>query len=546
LKIIKWIVDAFVSLMESHGVLYDVVKTIFNAIIKVISFVVTSILNTLASIITGIIKLVQGFDYLLDGAKSIFLGVVSVIAKAGNGIFGIFEKIAEGIGKFLGSSFDALTGWVRNLAKVLGFVPGVTEKVNGALDSVKATITSLPTKIVGLGDDAFDTLINGAKKAVNGIAGVGDSVEKGLTTARDFLKKFSASVTEFANKDNGAKLIDFMVKGAKMASGSLDKLINAMQGVKDFDVAGSVGNFVNGLAEKSIKAGEFLVGLSATMMEFADNTDFAGAVGDGIGDFINKIKDSLKEGLGFGDILAEEKKKYNEAGNVDDGTKAAEDAEKAATRMKTIREAMQAGIDSIKGVLDDLRKASADFANSLRDTIVGFAGLKSIELPDGFVPKAKSLIENMRSRLDKANQFASQIATLQAMGLDSGALKDIIEAGPVKGAQLAASILGGGAEAITEINALQKAISFSGAAIGQFGADAAYGGLIGNAEAQLARLTEAELAARTSGNNQFIEQGAFQVVVNTSGATTTEEEMKMITEKIQETFAILARELAAK
>jgi hypothetical protein len=89
---------------------------------------------------------------------------------------------------------------------------------------------------------------------------------------------------------------------------------------------------------------------------------------------------------------------------------------KAADRMKSIREAMQAGIESIKGVLDDLRKASAEFADSLKDTIMGFAGLKSIELPDGFIPKAKSLIENMRQRLDKSNQFAQQIATLQANG----------------------------------------------------------------------------------------------------------------------------------
>jgi hypothetical protein len=215
--------------------------------------------------------------------------------------------------------------------------------------------------------------------------------------------------------------------------------------------------------------------------------------------------------------------------------------------MKAIREAMQAGIDSIKGVLDDLRKASGEFADSLKDTIMGFAGLKSIELPDGFIPKAKSLIENMRQRLDKSNQFAQQIAILQSEGLDAGALKDIIESGPIKGAQLAASILGGNAkENIAQINALQKAISFSGAAVGQFGADAAFGGLTANAQAQLARLTEAELTTRTRGNNQFIEQGAFQVVVNTSGAANTEEEIKMITDKIEQTFAILSKELAAK
>jgi phage-related protein len=546
LKVIKFIVDAFINLMESHGILFDVVKAIFNGIIKVISLVVTGILNTLAFVITGIIKLVQGFNFLLESGRDIFFAVLEVISKVAKGIFSIFEKIAEGIGKFLGSAFDALTGWVRGLASLLGFIPGLAEKVNGALDSVKSGIVALPSKIVGLGQDAFDGIIKGAKAAVNGVVGIGAGVEKGLTTARDFLRDFSAKVTDFASKDNGAKIIDFMVAGAKKASSALGTMIDVIQDVKDFDFARTVGTFIDGMAQKVDDAGAFLIGLSASMMEFADNTDFAAAVGNGIEGFINKIKDSLKEGLGFGDVLAEEKKKYNEASKVDDGTKAAEDALKAADRMKAIREAMQAGIDSIKGVLDDLRKASADFADSLKDTIMGFAGLKSIELPDGFIPKAKSLIENMRQRLDKSNQFAQQIATLQAMGLDSGALKDIIESGPVKGAQLAASILGGGAEAIAQINSLQKAISFSGAAIGQYGADAAFGGLIGNAQTQLARLTEAELATRTSGNNQFIQQGAFQVVVNTSGAKNSEEEIKMITDKIEQTFAILAKELAAK
>lgn len=547
LKVIKYIIDAFINLMESHGVLYDVVKAIFNGIIKVISFVVTGILNTLAFVITGIIKLVQGFNFLLEGARDIFFAVLDVISRVAKGIFNIFEKIAEGIGKFLGTAFDALTGWVRGLAKLLGFIPGLTEKVNSALDSVKAGIVALPSKIVGLGEDVFDGIIKGAKAAVNGVVGIGAGVEKGLTTARDFLKDFSGKVTEFASKDNGAKIIDFMVAGAKKASGALETMIDAIQDVKDFDFARTVGGFIDGIAQKTDEAATFLIGLSATMMEFADNTDFAAAVGDGVGGFIEKIKDSLKEGLGFGDILAEEKKKYNDATKKDDeGKKAAEDAANSADRLKAIRESMQAGIESIKGVLDDLRNASIDFANSLKDTIMGFAGLKSIELPDGFIPKAKSLIENMRMRLDKSQQFASQIATLQAMGLDSGALKDIIESGPIKGAQLAASILGGGAEAIAQINALQKAISFSGAAIGQYGADAAFSGLIGNAQAQLNRLTEAELSTRTSGNNQFIQQGAFQVVVNTSGAKNTEEEIKMITDKIQETFAILAKELAAK
>ena len=550
LQAFKFVVDGFVSLMESHGLLYDVVKTIFNAIIKVISLVVEGIVRVFAFVIGAIADLVGGFNDLFGGVKKVFISILTVISNVGGGIFNVLENIASNISKFLGFVYDKLTGWIRAIAALFEKIPKIgAEIANGirsGLDAGRSLVTGFAGTLVGFGKTAFDGILMGVKTTVNGISGVGQAVENGLRATEKTLKNFAVKVQEFGNQDNGAKIIDVMVSGAKMASSALGTLIDAMQDVKDFDMARTVGDFIDGLAQKADEAGEFLIGLSATMMEFADNTDFAGAVGDGIGNFIDKIKESLKQGLGFGDILAEEQKKYNEASKVDDGAKAAEDALKAADRMKAVREAMQAGIESIKGVLDDLRKASGEFADSLKDTIMGFAGLKSIELPDGFIPKAKSLIENMRQRLDKSNQFAQQIATLQAMGLDSGALKDIIESGPVKGAQLAASILGGGAAAIQEINALQKAISFSGAAIGQYGSQAAFGGLISNAEAQLARITDAELATRMSGTNQYIQQGAFQVVVNTRGAANTEEEIKMITDKIEQTFAILAKELAAK
>jgi phage-related protein len=579
----NWI-DFYINVFDSQNLLYKVVQSVFNAIAKVIGFVISTIINIFGELVGGIGTVVNIFNKLFSVVKSVFLAIVGAMEQAGVGIFGILNKIAEGVGKFLGWVFDKMTGWLRGLASLFSKIPkigdDVAKAINSGLDATEKVVTGFASGMVGLGEKMFDGILDGAKKLVNGVTTIGSSTKDTIDGVRDTLKKFSANVTEFSDKDFagnaidaliaggqkvsdtlggiiekikdaeeinfGKTIINGLITGAKLASNTLGTMIDVIQDVKDFDFARTVGNFIDGIATKADQAGEFLIGLSASMMEFADNTDFAGAVADGIGNFIEKIKNSLKEGLGFGDILAEEKKKYNEASDIIDDGSAAEDALKAADRMKAIREAMQAGIDSIKGVLDDLRQASGEFADSLKDTILGFAGLKSIELPDGFVPKAKSLIENMRQRLDKSNQFAQQIATLQAMGLDSGALKDIIESGPVKGAQLAASILGGGAEAIQQINSLQKAISFSGAAIGQYGADAAFGGLIGNAQAQLNRLTEAELATRTSGTNQFIQQGAFQVVVNTRGAANTEEEIKMITDKIEQTFVILAKELAAK
>ena len=550
LKGFVFLIDGFISLMESQGIFYDAVKFVFNAVIKIITLVIGGIINIFGRLVGGVADLLGVFNYLFKGVKSIFFSILDAIAGVGNGIFKILENVASGVGKFLGQVFDSVTGWVRSLLSLFSKIPGigplVANALNSGLDATRNAITGIASLGTDLGKTVFNGVINGVKATVNGISNIAVSTEKTLRGVETTLSKFSTKVVEFGKEDNGAKMIDLLVKGAKGASAGLTKVIDGMEKLKEMPLAETVGDFIDGIADKVDKAGEMVMGLAATMMEFADKTDFAGAVGDKIGGFIDKIKDSLKEGLGFGDILAEEKKKYTAATKKDDGTQAAEDAEKAAARLKTIREAMQAGIDSIKGVLDDLQQAAKDFADSLKDTIVGFAGLKSIELPDGFIPKAKSLIDNMSKRLDKSKEFASQIYKLQNMGLDADALKSIIEEGPIKGAQLAASILGGGQSAVDEVSRLQKEIQFTGAVIGEYGARVGFDQKIATASNQLRDLQNASLNTSSSGNSTFIEQGAFQVYVDTAGATNEEERASIITKRIEETFATLARQLASK
>ena len=549
LKGFRNLIDGFVSLMESQGFFYDAVKFIFNAALRIITLVIGGIINIFARLVGGVADLLGVFNFLFKGVRSIFLSILDAISGVGNGIFKILENVATGIGKFLGMVFDAVTGWVRGLLSLFSKIPNigpmVANALNGGLDAARGAITGIANLGVDLGKNVFNGVVNGVKTAVNGISNIGTSTENTLRKVESTLSKFSAKVVEFGKEDNGAKMIALLVKGAKGASSGLTTVIDAMQKVIDAPLSTTVGDFIDGIADKVDKAGEMVMGLAVTMQEFADKTDFAAVVGDKIGDFITKIKDSLKEGLGFGDILADEKKKYSAAtGVITPDTET--DAEKSAKRIKTIRDAMQSGIDSIKGVLDDLQQAAKDFADSLKDTIVGFAGLKSIELPDGFIPKAKSLIDNMSKRLDKSKQFAGQIAQLQSMGLDSDALKAIIEEGPIKGAQIAASILGGGQSAIDEISRLQKEIQFTGAVIGAYGSEVAFADKISEATNTLRSLQYGEMRSGTAGSNVFIEQGAFQVMIDTSKATNEEERADIITKRIEETFAILARQLASK
>jgi phage-related protein len=557
LKWYKWWLDAFVSLMKEHKNIADGISAVFEFIARVIGAVITAVLTYYANMIKGVATIIYFMGKLKDFIGEVWGKIVAAIGKATEFIGSIFSKLGgmiSGVISFMREKFAGFLDWFIEKARMIPAALGGGAIVSGlvalqsAIRGTKETVeeynasaekTSVAKSIVDGQNSINDAITKTSKVVIEASKGWGNyegGIAGTLSNVANKLLDFADKTVQFTSKVDGSKILGSLISGAEKASSVLGTTITALENFKAKDVYKTL---MDTASDGATKAGNWLIATAATIESFT-NSNFVEKVGESIGDLLAK----LKTGLGFGDILAETAAGYNPPGVVDDNA-AADALQRSADRMKSIREAMQAGIDSIKGVLDDLRNAAADFANSLKDTIVGFAGLKGVELPDGFIPKAKSLIENMNQRLNKSMQFAAQIQQLQSMNLDAGALKDIIEAGPVKGAQIAASILGGGQAAVNEISSLQKAIEYSGAAIGQMGSDAAYGGLIKNAQSKYDSLSEAQLATTSRGGTVNIAQGAFQVSIDTGGMN-DEEQLKAITDKIQETFAILAKELAAK
>ncbi len=554
----KNVIDGFVSLMETNDTLRKIVIEVFNTIIRVIALAVTAIVTNFANILKAIATGIYFFERLLDVAKVIAKGVIGAFLALGKGVVGVFGKVASGLGDFLDNALTTVKQWVQKVTAPLMKIPLVSSAVSAALGALNGMAEFASSKLNGVAKsitNLFSASDDGGAKSVDAITGVSKTLIKNakswgnysegaagaISDVANKMLDFNMKVVDLAAKDNGSKIVEGLIAGAKKASPLLEKMIAGLGTAIKFDFAGTVGKFIEEVANKADEAGDKLIEFGKNMVMFAKDTDFAGELKD----FIGNIRESLEEGLGFGDILKKEKEIAEgiKAGGIDED--ALNEIQGSADLMKKIREAMKAGIESMSDVLKDLQQAAKDFADSLKDTILGFAGLKGVELPDGFIPKAKSLIENMQTRLNKSNEFAQQITQLQALGLDAKAIQDLVESGPIKGAQLAASILGGGAEAIAQINEIQRAISITGAAIGKFGSEAAFGQKISNAQMKLAQVTDAEARiSGVSGNNIVIEQGAFVVNVDTTGATTQDEKADIITQRIQETFAILAKELA--
>jgi phage-related protein len=597
------IIGALVDWVKGNRKALDIAVGLFNSFAEGVGKALAVIPNALASILEKIgsfvkaasDKIAQFFKDAANAARS------NILTKLLAGPLDSLSEKFTNMGESVGETFNNLAKPIRNFSTsitnatkqvisdtALDTLIKKLETSENALIAVSKTANTLKAK--EFGTDLVN-LISGGLKNIGAVSskigntilevtkvpiaeGLVQSISDALTKVGGFAKKAGETIIEAGDIKLGTELVQLLSDASKIIGGAvskvgdfvyelkqfevgdilgdlignvvdfaipqLEKLVNVMEGLKDVEV----GKFlVENLSSLSLQAGETILGFASAIKSFT-----TGNVLGKITDAFGALGDKLKEGLGFGDVLEEERKRAKALEGMngeDDAT--LNELQNSADLMKKIRDAMTAGIESMRDVLTDLQDAAKQFADSLKDTILSFAGLKGVELPDGFIPKAKSLIENMRMRLDKSQQFANQILTLQGLGLDAGAIKDLVESGPIKGAQLAASILGGGAEAIGQINELQKQIGFTGAAIGKFGSEAAFGQQIANAQLGIAKVVDEQARiSGVSGNNIVIEQGAFVVNVDTTGAQNIDEKADIITQRIQETFAILAKELANK
>jgi len=100
---------------------------------------------------------------------------------------------------------------------------------------------------------------------------------------------------------------------------------------------------------------------------------------------------------------------------------------------------------------------------SIKDAIVG-----AFSLPE-LGGSTDSIIRNMDKLLAKTKTFSQNITKLSSMGLSPELLQQVIQAGPVAGARLAAGLVAGGADALGRINAGFGEIQTLGSEIGMTG-----------------------------------------------------------------------------
>jgi hypothetical protein len=128
-----------------------------------------------------------------------------------------------------------------------------------------------------------------------------------------------------------------------------------------------------------------------------------------------------------------------------------------------------------KAAADERERIYKSFANSVTST---FASIKDAIVGAFSLPElggsTDSIIRNMDKLLARVKSFSANVTKLSSMGLDPALLQQVIQAGPVAGARLAAGLVAGGADALTRINAGFGEIQTLGSELGMTGAQSRF------------------------------------------------------------------------
>ena len=110
--------------------------------------------------------------------------------------------------------------------------------------------------------------------------------------------------------------------------------------------------------------------------------------------------------------------------------------------------------DAEKARIEEQQRVYNSFLDAVKNT---FGGIKNAILGafdlTGLGGSTNSILRNMEKMLTKLRSFSASVRQLATMGLDPALLQQIISMGPMAGARLAATLVAGGANALSAINA---------------------------------------------------------------------------------------------
>jgi len=374
----------------------------------------------------NLIKVTQGIYNAIAVVTNSLLGGTDVAAKKATISIGLLRSalLFSGIGAAV---------------IALGFIAEGISKMNEGARATTPTMTSFGSAVLKSGQDADWAAgkYGAAKSAIEGLNGAAAGYKPPLIVGPDAAERRMNLDKSFAQ----SSMTNFMARlsGSKSKSGTAEKtyaqsLNAAVKNQKLFTKLTTKRGISEGLAADLLGGTK---GLATAKKIAKGNTDLATRTQ-------NRFN---KTAAGIAEINSKSQADQQEADKLRDERIA---SEKAATDER-----------------DRIYKSFADSVTStfasIKDAIVG-----AFSLPE-LGGSTDSIIRNMDKLLAKTKTFSQNITKLSSMGLSPELLQQVIQAGPVAGARLAAGLVAGGADALGRINAGFGEIQTLGSEIGMTG-----------------------------------------------------------------------------
>lgn len=164
----------------------------------------------------------------------------------------------------------------------------------------------------------------------------------------------------------------------------------------------------------------------------------------------------------------------NELATIQAANDARDSANEAAAAQAAREAAEQAAREA--AILAEKKRVYESFASSIASTFsrIQESILGAFSLPE-LGGSTDSIIRNMDKLLARVKDFSRNITQLSSMGLDPRLLQQVINAGPMAGAKLAANLVAGGAGGLAAINAGFSELGGLASEIGMTGTQAQFG-----------------------------------------------------------------------
>jgi phage-related protein len=436
-------------------ILVDALKPILNAIIPILP-ALSSLIELLGKILTPILEaLTPVIEVLANVLSDVLVRAVGLILTALGYLIIGFSKLApfvlENVTKPIVSAFITMAeNVVGAAASMLGWVPGLGDKLNEAKDAIGTFKTQAEDAI----SSAADTISKegtriGEELVANGV--------ESMTNPEAVKKTKNAGIKMGENLAGGViqglqnTQLDVNSTSAKTIQGAIDAAKNTAGVKSPSTVFAEIGkNLTQGLVQ-GIKAGgdDVRKVLQESFVSWFSETK-------------DKLKGELQEIRGemqdFAATVASTMSSLFDFGSAQTGS---------TDRLKAIAEAEA----NLAKAQKDYNEAAAKALESKSDA----PSMEAVLAAQSALASAKAagenlgltFIQSLNSQANQAFAFGAKIDQALALGLTRESLAKVLEAGPIVGSEILDSLIAGGVETINQTNQLVESVSAAAKKVGE-------------------------------------------------------------------------------